>query len=139
MSVKYVQVGMRVRDIEATTQFLEALIGEQALTVDLQGEVITNPFRVVGSPSADVYFDLLPPSAENEEAALTQYCLGVEDVDAAYEAALEAGGTHLAAPTDFEFTPVGDKKQRVKGRAAHVLDPNGLDCELVTYDWIKGL
>lgn len=143
MSVSTINIGLRVRDIEKTTEFVRALLGEPLATMEIPGETPTQEIRIVGSKERRIFFDLYsdsdPDKVEAEPLGIIQYCLGVDDVNAAYQRALGAGGTEMEVPTDVEVDPPDGAGEKVTTRVAHVRDPDGIVCEFVDSRWLEWL
>jgi catechol 2,3-dioxygenase-like lactoylglutathione lyase family enzyme len=127
--VKFNHVAIRVRDLDASVRFLQAVLGPEATTIELADTV-----TLVGTEDG-VFFDLFSEGGaapENgPEHGLIHYALGVDDVDSAFVTALEAGAREKAAPVTMT-TSSGEEI-----RAAYVYDPNGDVCEFVSHDWIE--
>jgi catechol 2,3-dioxygenase-like lactoylglutathione lyase family enzyme len=124
MEPRFNHVGVHVKDMDKSVKFLEAVLGETAKTIR-----VTDDVALVGTKEG-VFFDLI--GADWGEApknapryGVIHYCLGVEDVDAAYARALEAGGEEKLAPVMTRF---GCK-------VAFVYDPNGDVCEFIDHEW----
>jgi predicted enzyme related to lactoylglutathione lyase len=142
MTASFIQLGIRVRDIAASARYFETVLGDSAATLDIASDDPGQQIKIVGSKN-EVFFDLYAESSESNEAdpppGLIQYCLAVDDVDAAYRSALAAGAKSLAEPSDVEMKIGGQITATVKTRVAHVSDPTGTTCEFVDRSWIDNL
>ena len=143
MNISFNHVAMRVRDVDASVQFVHALLGDDVIAFDAFGSADGDGPRivVVGSKKAGVFFDVFSGNfteAPKQEPpyGMIHYCFGVDDVDAAYQRALDAGAEGFVPPRDLEFP---DRKGQPTVRVAFVYDPNGDVCEFIDHDWIDKL
>ena len=137
MDIRFNHVGVRVKDMDASVRFLKAILGDTMSTIDVSPNLRPDdPDVVIVRTDSGVLLDLMSAGGQAPEDGpdygLIHYCFGVDDVDAAYAAAIAAGGRERLAPLDVTSPDHPDQAIRL----AFVIDPNGDVCEFVQHDWV---
>jgi catechol 2,3-dioxygenase-like lactoylglutathione lyase family enzyme len=131
VNIRFNHLAIRVKDMDTSVHFLKAVMGPDVKVIELADPSGPGPRVTLIDDGTGVLFDLFSEAGaapeKGPEYGLIHYCIGTDDVDAAFAAALGAGAVELMAPEGDEI------------RHCYVYDPNGDVCEFVNHDWVAKL
>lgn len=134
MTAKFNHVAIRVSDVPATVAQYEALYGSKSIYISPLG---SEPgCAALCELPGGALIELFEPDQGFAglgcgSLGLIHHAISVDDVDGAFRAAIDAGGTEVRPPTDNEL----DLFPEVVFRTAFYRDIDGSVIELMQHNW----